>query len=108
MFAVVKHGARRPERHAVIGGALLVEATAGHTTPGFTVVPWGARASGPSPRSLSKQGASRSCVRPIGTARYSPPAVCRREVSASFWTALGTASPQSPITCDFIGTWTVI
>jgi hypothetical protein len=27
-------------------------------------------------------------------------------VSASFWTALGTASPQIPITCDFIGTWT--
>ena len=24
MFAVVKHGARHPERHAVIGGALLV------------------------------------------------------------------------------------
>ena len=39
-------------------------------------MPWGTRASGPSPRLLAKQRASRSCARPIGTARYSPPAVC--------------------------------
>jgi hypothetical protein len=78
VVAGVKHGARRPVCYAVIGGALLV-GDRGHEPPRITVVPWGTRASGPSPRSLAKQGASRSCARPIGTARYSPPAVCRRE-----------------------------
>ena len=47
------------------------------------VVPWGARASGPSPRSLAKQGAGRSCARPIGTARNSPPAALTRSMNAA-------------------------
>ena len=105
VVAGVKHGARRPVCYAVIGGALLV-GDRGARTPKDHRSALGDEGLGPIP-AVAGQAESQPflCAADRDGEVFAAGRVSAR-VSASFWTALGTASPQIPITCDFIGTWT--
>lgn len=105
VVAGVKHGARRPVCYAVIGGALLV-GDRGARTPKDHRSALGDEGLGPIPAVAGQAGSQPFlCAADRDGEVFAAGRVSAR-VSASFWTALGTASPQIPITCDFIGTWT--
>ena len=103
VVAGVKHGARRPERHAVIGGALLVGDRGAHN-PRVHRSALGCEGLGPIPAVAGQAGRRPLLCAADRDGEAFAGGRASAEVSASFWTALGTASPQIPITCDFIGT----